>query len=248
MAVSNNPLFDVTKLKYLSFNTTTPGLFQAHCQSAYSLWKQQWVETFKELRTEKKLTSDDFTDRELCGLFDGDKAIGFMLFKCMDLSLNSTLDALYFTNYPDSLIARNRNFNDSVMIMSYMTLDPAWRKSKTNFAISELLMGFIILILNTSQSQRVLGYFRNNRSTNEIFYRHSGQFLMRHTAYNVEVDFGETDAKKSTLSSYSGHALLNLKLWNEFYNQRGTYEFERRFIPGKSKYSRPAFPTTAMDK
>lgn len=248
MATSKSPIYDVTKLKYLSFSTSAPGAYQHHCQSAYLLWKQQWVETFKELGTSKKLTADDFIDRELCGLFDGDKAVGFMLYKCMDLSLSSTLDAVYFANYPSSLITRNRNFNDSVMIMSYMTLDPAWRKANTNFAISELLIGFIVLILNTSRSQRALGYFRNNRSTNEIFYRHSGQFLLRDTAYNVEVDYGETDAKKSTLSSFSSHALLNLNLWNEFYTQRGTYEFEKRALSRKGKYSGRTIPSATMDK
>jgi hypothetical protein len=248
MATSKTLINDVTKLKYLSFNTSAPGLFQPQCQSAYLLWKQQWQSTFKELGTEKSLTSDDFIDRELCGLFDDEKVIGFILYKFMDLRLLSSLDSLYFKNYPDALLARNKNLNDPIMIMSYMTLDPTWRKSNTNFSISELLIGFIILHQNTSHSQRVIGYFRNNRSTNEIFYRHSGQFLMRHTAYNVDVDYAETDTKKSTLSSRSNHALLTFKLWTEFYNQRRNYEFERRIISGKSKHGGRTLSPTTVDK
>ena len=235
MAITEKRL-DVTRLSYFSFNTSNPGIFQKHCKSAYSLWKNQWIETFSDLDKSRQLTSDDFIDHELCGLFDGEKAIGFMLCKFMDLSLKSTFDVLYFKNYPQPLVQRNGKLQDRILIMSFMTLDPAWRKSYTNFSISELLMGFIILRLNNSTSNRTVGYFRNNRSTNEIFYRHSGQFLLKDKVYNVDVDYGEADPLTSTLSSYSSHALLTLKLWNAFYNQRRkTHELERRLTPGQSK-------------
>lgn len=246
--VSKSGRHDVTKLKYISFNTSHPGVYHRHCQSAYALWKHQWVDTFKDLDKSKTLLSDDFIERELCGLFDGEKAIGFMLCKFMDLRLNSTIDTLYFKNYPENLISRNKVLKDRLMVMSYMTLDPAWRKSTTNYSISELLIGFMILRLNNSNADRAVGYFRNNRSTNEIFYRHSGHFLMRDHAYNVDVDYAETDSNSSTLSSYSDHALLNLKLWTEFYNQRGVYEFERGAVAAKGKPISRRFPEPAMDR
>ena len=237
---------DVTQLKYFCFNTSNPGRYLNHCQSAYKLWRQQWIQTFGDLDSSKQLTSDDFIDRELCGLFQGEQAIGFMLCKFMDLRRYPTIDLLYFKNYPQSLIDRNLEKQDPIMIMSYMTLDPTWRKSNTNYSVSELLIGFMILRLNNSEAHRAVGYFRNNRSTNEIFYRHSGHFLLRHYAYNVDVDYAEADPQTSTLSSYSSHALLNLKLWNEFYEtQRSRYELETSTEPsiGQSPGRRIPEPT-----
>ena len=241
---------DVTKLIYLNFNTSDPGIHEKACESAYSLWKNQWIETFSDLDKTRHLTSDDFIDHELCGLFDGDKAVGFMLCKFMDLRLKSTFDILYFKNYPKSLIERNKTLQDTIMIMSFMTLNPAWRKSFTNFSISELLIGFMVLRLNVSNSKRAIGYFRNNRSTNEIFYRHSGRFLLQDKAYNVEVDYAETDPQTSTLSSFSSHALLNFKLWNEFYynQRRKTYELERGPAPRQSEQTGRRIPEPTLDQ
>ncbi|MFZ3231023.1 MAG: hypothetical protein WA160_12515 [Pseudobdellovibrio sp.] len=241
-------LKDVFKLSYVTFNTSNPGIYSEHCHSAYQLWKKQWTITFKELGTEKLLTSDDFIDRELCGLFDGHKAIGIVLFKFMDLKYKSTLDTAYFKNYPTSLLERNYDLNDTIMVMSYMTIDPLWRKLYTNFSVSELLFGFLILNLNCSKSARAICYLRNNRSTNEIFYRHSGTFLESTTAYNVAVDFAEADSSTSTLSTFQCHALLNLKLWNNFYQQRKNYESKRSITSEQSKSVSRDFSEPALEQ
>lgn len=239
---------DVTKLNFLNFNTTNPGLYQAQCESAYSLWKNQWIETFGELDQSRKLTSDDFIDHELCGLFDGEKAIGFMLCKFMDLGRMATFDLLYFKNYPKALIERNKTLKDPIMIMSFMTLEPAWRKSFTNFSISELLIGFMILRLNASTAKRAVGYFRNNRATNEIFYRHEGEFILQDRAYNVDVDYAEARPDVATLSSFSSHALLTLKLWNAFYNQRRkSNDLERSPTPRQSEQISRRVPEPTLE-
>jgi hypothetical protein len=213
---------DITKLQYLHFNTSNPLQYTDHCNSAYELWKHQWTNTFSELGVDKKLTSDDFLNRKLCGLFDKDRAVGFILYQNVDLKLNANYETLYFHNYTPDLVNHQKIKRDQVFIISYMTLNPQWRKTNTNFSISELLISFVVLEFNFSNAQRIIGYFRNNRSTNQIFYRHAGRFLSQKSAYNVDVDFAEIEIDKSHLSTQKDHAILSLKLWEIFHNNHRT--------------------------
>jgi hypothetical protein len=222
LKAETSPTLDVTQLKYLHFNTSTPGQYINHCNSAYELWKTQWVKTFEELGVDKKLTSDDFLNRQLCGLFKNEEAIGFILYQNVDFNLNASYDTLYFHNYTSDLVRYQKIKKDQAFIISYMTLNPQWRKTATNFSISELLISFVVLEFNFSNAKRIIGYFRNNRSTNQIFYRHAGHFLSRKSAYNVDVDFAEIEIEKSHLSTQKDHAILSLKLWDIFQNTQQT--------------------------
>ncbi len=214
------PIMDVTNLEYLNFNTSNPGQYFTECNSAYELWKKIWLFTYSELGIQKKLTSEDFLNRQICGLFNNGNAIGFLLHHQLDLKLSSALDSNYFDSYPDQLKQYQITKNDSVFIVSFMTINPDWRKSVTNFSISELLLSFAVLEFNFTKSKRILGYFRNNRSINDVFYRHAGKFLCKDIAHNIEVDFGEIYQHESHLSEFKDHALISLKLWQNFKNKQ----------------------------
>ncbi len=182
---------------------------------AFELWQRTWAETFKELGVDRRLNSDDFLHRELGGLFAGDKPIGFMLFHFLDLSDVVWLESAYFNNYPPEIKALHTERPEKVMVISYMTLEPEWRKSETDLPVSELLTSFAVLRFLSSDAKRLIGYFRNNRRTNEMFYRHGGQPLLKGTsAYNVEVDFAEISRDQAQLSSLAGCGEAALELWN----------------------------------
>ena len=87
----------------------------------------------------------------------------------------------------------------------------------------DIKFSFVVLEFNFSNAQRIIGYFRNNRSTNQIFYRHAGRFLSQKSAYNVDVDFAEIEIEKSHLSTQKDHAILSLKLW-EIFNTQNKYK------------------------
>lgn len=216
----NSKLLDVTTLEYLNFSTSCPGQYLNECNHAYELWKQQWTDTFAELGVKKTLTSEDFLNRQICGLFKDGKAIGFLLHHELNLNLSSALDSNYFQSYPSSLKDYQKTKNDNVFIVSYMTTNPDWRKSKTNYSISELLLSFAVIEFSFTKSNRILGYFRNNRSINNVFYRHSGRYLCTEIAHNIEVDFGEIYQTEASLSEYKDHAVVSLKLWENFYNKK----------------------------
>ena len=186
-------------------------------EGCFRLWEKVWAETFLELEVDRKqIKSDDFLHRELGGLFIGNEPVGFMLYSILNLSRRSNFRSSYFNNYPDELFEALVKNGDETMVISYMTIDENWRKSQTDLPISEILMGLAILRFKESRADKLLGYFRNNRGTQNIFYRHGGTPLLRsQRAYNVDVDFAEITHANAQLSSLPQCAGSTLRLWNQ---------------------------------
>lgn len=206
----------VEGLEFYHFNTGNPGIFKEHCESAFRLWDTQWTETFKELQVEKKIFSDDFLNRELGGLFCGTQAIGFILYTFLDLKLPSNQRVHYSANYPPDLWNAYCEKEDLVMVAGHMTAAHDWRKSNTDFPISELLFSLSVLRFLDSPADRMITYARNNRKMNDMVYRHGGNpMLQNHLAYNVEVDFIEIPRQQAKISDFSGCAPITINLWNQ---------------------------------
>jgi hypothetical protein len=207
----------VRNLTFAHFNTENPGAHLAHCESAFHLWEKQWSETFRELGANKEIYSDDFLNRELTGLFLGTEAIGFVLCTFIDLSRYSHRRLQYSHSHPETLWRVYSESQDQVMSTTYLTLDHDWRKSNTDYPISELIMGLSVLRFLESPADRLIGYFRNNRGVNEMMYRHGGTpVLVNQIAYNVPVDFIQITRENARLSDWKDCAQLTLDFWTRF--------------------------------
>jgi len=199
------------------------------CESAYRLWKQAWQGTFRELNVERSLFSDDFMDRELGGLFLGNEAVGLLLYNWFEIDRSYHREHSYFENYPTDLIAELLSSGyKKIMVISYMTLKDDWRKPFTDLPISELLISFCVKRFVESDAQILVGYFRNDRKTNEMFYRHGGIPLIKDVKrYNVDVDFASITKANATDSNVSGVAEIANRLWenrNKNSARRAEYE------------------------
>ncbi len=244
-------LKSVSDLRFLHFSTSQPGVFSDLNERCFELWEKVWIETFAELQVaNKKVTSDDYLSKELGGLFLGDQPIGFLMYHFCDLKKRTHQKMSYFHNYPQSLYDEVIAKGDLSMVITYMTLDHAWRKSQTDLPISEILIGFSVMRFMESEAQRLLGYFRNNRGTQNMFYRHGGQALrLNEQAYNVEVDFAEITRPTARLSTWKDCADMTFMKWNEFKQpQKGDQSHDRlRKLEGNDPIG-SQLPGYALDK
>jgi len=242
----------IAKLDFYHFNTSNPEDNSVLNEACFELWEKVWINTFIELNVQhKQVDSDDYLSKELGGLFLGGKPIGFLMYHFCDMKKRTHQKMSYFHNYPRDLYQNVIAVEDQVMVITYMTLDPEWRKSLTDLPISELLIGFAVLRFMESQSKRLLGYFRNNRGTNDIFYRHGGLPLLKgEQAYNVEVDFAQITRSSAQLSTLPGCADMTFLKWNEFKKRKGVnnHDNERNFELGQSETIGADFPGNALDK
>jgi hypothetical protein len=208
----------ISGLEFRHFSTSDPGEQVFINERCFDLWERVWSDTFVELNVpHKKVSSDDYLSKELGGLFYGDQPVGFLLYHFCDLKRRSHQKMSYFSNYPEKLHQEVSSWAEEVMVITYMTLEPGWRKSFTDLPISELLIGFAVLRLMESRASRMIGYFRNNRGTHQIFYRHGGiPLLTGQQAYNVEVDFAQITRDSATLSRLPSCAEMTLAKWRQF--------------------------------
>jgi hypothetical protein len=241
----------IVDLDFHIFQTSDPGEQTALNERCFELWEHIWIDTFKELQVhDKPVHSDDYLSKELGGLFLGDKPVGFLMYHFCDMKKRTHQKMSYFHNYPKHLYQNVISAQDQVMVITYMTLDPEWRKSLTDLPISELLIGFSVLRFMESQSNRLIGYFRNNRGTNDIFYRHGGLALLKgETAYNVEVDFAQITRRSARLSTLPGCADMTFLKWKEHKMRTGeTHHDERNLEFRESEAIAANFPGNALDK
>ena len=208
---------NVGNLELTVINTRNPSSEDElqKCESAYQLWKKAWQGTFRELNVGKSLFSDDFLDRELGGLFLGNEAVGFLLYNWFEINRSYHCEHSYFENYPSELMEELLiSGYKKIMVISYMTLKDDWRKPFTDLPISELLTSFAVKRFVESEAQVLVGYFRNDRKTNEMFYRHGGIPLIKDIKrYNVAVDFASITKAAATSSTFPGVADIANRLW-----------------------------------
>ncbi len=196
----------------------------------YTLWLDVWQSTFQELNVEKNLSADDFLDRHIYGLktFEGD-VCGFMLIRSFT-SNALNLEHSYFANYPATLKTELAKMEEHIQVISYMTIASGWRKNNTDLPLSEILMGLCVLHFINSDAKKLWGYFRNNRKTQDIFYRHGGvSTIKNHFAYNVLVDISYMDQKTAQLSSWNDCKIQTLKFWTQLkQGEKNEQPYERQ--------------------
>ncbi|NUN06204.1 MAG: iron-containing redox enzyme family protein [Bdellovibrio sp.] len=185
-------------------------------EKCYDLWQEVWPLTFAELGVNKKMSADEFLDRHIYGLKTSDnKVCGFMLIR--DFQANAlTLQHSYFDNYPQVLKQELGNSYESISVITYMTIASQWRKSNTDLPLSEIIMGLCVLHFLNGSTEKLWGYFRNNRKTQEIFYRHGGiPKAQDHWAYNVQVDVSYITHESAHLSTLQNCKVQTFNFWQQ---------------------------------
>lgn len=138
---------DIAKFKYHILPGKCPADFQniSLHNEAYKYWKEFWDEFFKENHQpgEMRNRKDDFTRQ------DGITAITFEK-QIVAMQLHTVFNIQSQAAREHSYI--NRSFNpeffeklqtrgiQSVMSFEWLTVDPAWRKTVTNFSFSQVII------------------------------------------------------------------------------------------------------------
>ncbi len=160
-------------------------------ESCYDLWKSSWEETFTKLNVDggSHLYADDFLDREAIALFENETPVA-LFFNHTVTFTPSQLGHSYFKHYPKDIFPKLQELGfKRCMILSYMTVLPAFRKSATDIPMFELLFSLGVKRFQSRPQECLLGYIRKDLSFHESFARHGGIKLTQSHVYNVDVDY-----------------------------------------------------------
>lgn len=203
-------------LKFSIHQTRNPNPVDVELvENAFLLWHFSWCRTFSELGVNVNLRSDDFLDREMGVLTADDQPIGMLFYNWLDTSRLSNRLHSYFKDYPPSVLEVVPQ--SKVMLISYMTLHESWRWRFTDVPVGEMLIGFSVKRFLQTDAKILLGYFRNEKRTNQMFYSHGGTpILTNHTTYNVDVDYAFIDKELAHDSTNKHVAEAVNALWNQW--------------------------------
>lgn len=199
-------------------NTKDPPLAEVErVEKAYQFWHTSWNETFKSLKVDlgHGLHSDDFLSREAIALFRHKDPIA--LFFAHWVSLRpSQMNHSYFKNYPTLVLKEIQRLGfKRCMVLSYMTVHPDYRKSKTDVPMYELLFSLGVKLFESGPHECLLGYIRKDLSFHQSFERHGGVKITDNKVYNVGVDYLYMTKHTARLSPEPGVARTADLLWDK---------------------------------
>jgi hypothetical protein len=158
----------------------------------YRCWKDVWSATLKELDGAERVYSDDFArQQEFVALFHGDRCIGMVGFRFVDLATEIATDDSYFKCWPAHAMARVRASSRPVCLMSNLTVHPDYRGGTGDVSVKELLTILSLHRFSRGPAGCSTGLVttRNNRGVNDLMARYGATTLVHDAVlHGVKVD------------------------------------------------------------
>lgn len=211
----------IRNLDFFLLDTKNPAPeFESRVEAAFKLWRAVWENSFDSIEVDygTKLNSDPFLEREASALFCGDHPVA-LFFNSWYRVKDSQLSHSYFNNYPVRVIEAIKEFGvRELMVLSFMTIHPEWRKEFTDLPLTDVLFSLGVKRFESSTAPILIGYIRKDiGSFHHVFARHGGKLMAQSTAYNVDVDFMYITRESMQLSSIPGVADTVEHLWSKQY-------------------------------
>jgi hypothetical protein len=202
--------------------------FSEYYESAYRLWHSGWNEAYKKLGVEALKHSDNFTRQDEVGAIFAEKTcIGLVLYRWADAASESFDRDSYFKVWAPGDIEALRRFGDNILIPSYLTVHPEWRRLPgSEVQTTRLLMDFMVRRFLDSPADSMCSTTRNNRKINDIAYELGARPIRTGVAHFSEedpVDLVVTTRDSARKCETLPHYAVAEKVWNN-----------RQYVPATS--------------
>ncbi len=160
-------------------------------ERAYQAWQGIWQKTFQELEGRQTIFSDDFLKQdEIAVLMYKNEVIGTSCFKWADLRLRAHQNNSYFQPWPQSILdSLIKDGCWNVLVGSYFSIDPVWRKQATTLPLKDIFFGLVVERFINSNTSVMVGTMRNDKGMENVAYRFGAKPLASNVDFhNVKVD------------------------------------------------------------
>ncbi len=183
------------------------------------MWKATWQETLFELDGNDYIPSDDFTrNDEIGALFYKDQPASLAFFTAFDMSHQVWRDDSFVKAWPKETLAMlsERFPGQNVLVCSYFTVAPKWRKSNAEISIKALQMGMVVKHFLGSGCESMLGAVRNNKGMNKATFEAGAEPLVQNQKlHGVDVDLVLFERQKLLYREIPKIESVVEKLWQE---------------------------------
>ena len=188
----------------------TDNLREAY-ESTYTLWKNVWSKTLKELDGLETLHSDEFTRYDFAAvIFKNNKAVSMFCCNEIDLKLSASLEDSWFSCWPKEVLLAEQERPGLGVIAAWFCTDPKHRKSKnqSTFNLTQVCAEIFSRIVLDNNYNLGYGVTRNNRSVGKYAQNLGSTTIKKAHAHGCEVDliFLEPSLIAKTTNSYSSES------------------------------------------
>lgn len=160
---------------------------------AYAYWKAFWRNVFKDNGLQGDvLRKEDFLREDFITILSHKGEIAGMHLYCQfDLELEATRDHVYFMhNYGSQFTGQLReNGIRNIMTIEYLTVDPAWRKSKVGASLGHVFCALGAQIASYLEVDAAVSACRMDVGANEMLAKCGGISYGKTDLYNTPVEY-----------------------------------------------------------
>ncbi len=138
---------------------------------AYETWKNTWEDVYnEEMQLNTRLYSNDFTRQAyVVALFQGHQCVGLAFMREVNFRLHATKEDSYFRFWPKQTLDDIEKKESQIIIASFFTIAPNYRKSKT-VEWKTLFLSLYLDYFNTLQSAIMVTAARKLKSNEKLCY------------------------------------------------------------------------------
>lgn len=174
---------DLKDLRYVILPGRLPlgsRLVDLHNQ-AFVYWSSFWDEVLKDNGVEHPINfREEFCRRDVvCLLMNGPEIAGMHLVEFLNLRQKAFREHEYFGQIKGDLFlhATERHRAQSAMIMTYLTIDPRWRKRRIGISLAAVMMSLATRLQAASGTDVNLGRAREDLGVSDILKDLGGTVL-----------------------------------------------------------------------
>ncbi len=206
-------------LRFILCPTKCPDPSYKHIYNEiYQAWHALWSQTYKELNDPSPLYSDAFTRQDFAAaIFKEDKCLAFILFRNLDLSLDSSFHDSYFEQWNEIHLKKVHQAGNHILICGNLGIAPLARQISLGFSMKDLLCGFIAEVALHSTSQIVISTPRKDKGVHTAAYRWGGVPIAQDIDWGLNVVVDLVALYKEELRKKRNHEILPLvlSLWDQ---------------------------------
>lgn len=184
-------------------------------RSAYGLWHSVWQATFRQLKVERHLFSDEFTRQTSLGCFAmKDRCVGLILFREDTAKSPTAFADSALKIWPKDLL--KNKIPGRFLLGSYVTVHPLYRGRcpEHGVAIKDLIVEFSVRTLLESSCELLLGSMRKDRGLHQQAQKTGARSLgASATVFGVETEFFTWSRKG--LKTQRLFSPLGEKIWHQ---------------------------------
>ncbi len=171
--------------------------------SAYSLWKELWSESYIEMKKPELKVSDTFTrQHEILVLSDKDRVIASVCHRYVSLTSEATYDDSYFKDsWSEVEISKLKKIGGLGVLGSQISVAKSYRREEADIDIKRLISFLSLKHLQNQGVDVILGMMRLDRGMGKVFYEAGAEALaLDRPYYGTNVDLVAFYPKKNSIA------------------------------------------------